>query len=52
MDARKFNKKKNPRRETVELYLSVEEKNLLIDLAEKEHLPISTFIRWRLFKDS
>lgn len=49
MDLRKY-KKKNPRIQKIEIPLSDEEKNKIIEMAEKENLPVATFIRWKILK--
>lgn len=51
IDLRKL-RKKNPRNDRIEMLLTGEEKSLIIAMAEKERLPLSTFIRWKLLRQS
>lgn len=38
------------RNDKIEVVLNEEEKTKIIELAKREGLPLSTFIRWRLLK--
>jgi len=40
------------RNTSIEVVLNNEEKQKIINLAQKEGLPISTFVRWKLLKES
>lgn len=40
------------RNKKIEVVLNEEEREKIIKLAEKEGLPVSTFIRWKLLKKS
>lgn len=50
MDARKLNKKKKNEKKSnrISILLNEEEREKIIQLAEEEGLPLSTFIRWKL----
>ena len=53
MDARKLAKKKEKDlRKPIQIPLTSEEKELMLELARKEKLPLATFIRWKLLKDA
>ena len=41
-----------PRNDRIEIVLNPEEKKKIISMAEKEGLPVSTWVRWRLLKNS
>ena len=40
------------RNDRIELVLSEEEKQKIVRMAVKEGLPVSTYIRWKLLKNS
>lgn len=51
MDLRKIKKKVSDlKNDKIEIPLTQEEKEKIIDLAKAEGLPIATFCRWKLLK--
>ncbi len=38
------------RNEKIQIVLNEEERKLIVDLAKKQGLPVSTFVRWKLLQ--